>query len=881
MRALTPLLLLIFTLILTYPLPLHMSTHVPGSNLWAFDEYTFIWNIWWFRHSILELHTSPLYTDYIFFPVGTKLILYTYNLFNCALALPLTFFLPLPLVSNLVLIFTWVVSGWGAYLLALYLLRRNGLTEHARAAAIVAGLLYAFASNRHVYAALGHYDMVSTQWLPFYILYFIRTAEEPGLKNPSLAALFATLAMLCEMIFGTFLFIFSVFYLFLRRNEVHRQGLYLRMAILVIIVLLTYWPVLIPILREFIQGEYELKGWGDALKLSTDFLGFFTPTALHPGLGTGWDKELKAVTEGTSRFSDVNTVFLGYVSLAMATIALLKNPPRMVKTWVAQGLLFASLCLGPVLQINKRYVFDMDGIPVTIPMPFALLHYIPVFRANRVPNRFSVILTLCLAVLVAFGIQKFLSLIAWRFSPRFSRVAGAVIAVLILTEHLAIPLPLTDARIPAPLLLVGQEEGDFTILQLPLGWRNSFGMAGAESTQAQYYQTAHGKRLLAGNISRNPPFQFDYFLRLPFFQAIVSAETYREISPELETRARAQALELASLYNIRYLVVLPPTPGRPPYSDTYTRTLELVEEILPAEPYLEGDGAKVYRVRIPPPVSRLEIDFGTEEALPHLGEGWDRNEEVAGATAVWAVSRRAEVFLPPTEKGPFALSIRIAPFTYPGSPEQTLKVLVNGAALGEAKLSPGWNEVSFSIPEGLLSTRLNRLEFRFSHLASPRKVFPPEFAIGSTGVNSPAELEIHSGQGFAFMTVGGRNASLNEAGLNLAVVDPKKGNILAVKAFKPGEEMAFLSFVENIIPGSIVMGSAYRGLWPQNASYVLQSLGLKGPSEGPSYAFIGIKGSPPGSGLEKEGEDVYLRLGYNPDARTLAAAVDFIRLERR
>ncbi len=881
MKALAPVLFLVLTLLLTYPLLSHMSTHVPGSTLWAFDEYTFIWNIWWFRHSLLELRTSPLSTDYIFFPVGTKLILYTYNVFNCALALPLTYFLPLPLASNLVLIFTWVVSGWGAYLLSLYLLRRGGFGEHARIAAMLAGIFYAFASNRFVYAALGHYDMVSTQWLPFYVLFFIKTAEEPGLRNPILAGLFATLAMLCEMIFGTFLFIFSALYLLLRRKELLRQGLLVRLSLLVLAVLLTYWPMLFPILREFIQGEYELKGWGDALKLSTDLLGFFTPTALHPWLGGGWERELRAVQEGTSRFSDVNTVFLGYFSLAIAAMALLKRPDKEVRIWVAQALLFASFCLGPVLQVNGRHVFDMDGIPVTIPMPFALLHYIPIFRANRVPNRFSVILTLCLAVLIALGGQRVLSLLARRFSPLFSRVVGVILAILILAEHLAIPLPLTDARIPAPLFLLAQEEGDFAILQLPLGWRNSFGMVGAESTQAQYYQTAHGKKLLAGNISRNPPFQFDYFLRLPFFQAIVSAETYQEVSPELEARARAQAQELVRLYDIRYLVVLPPAPGRPPYSDTYTRTVELVERILPVEPCLEGSGVKVCRVLAPSPPSSLEVDFGTEEAFPYLGEGWDRNEEVAGSSAVWAVSKRALVYLPPMGEGPFALAIRVAPFTYPGSPGQRVEVRLNGVLLGEAELSPGWNELSFPIPDGLLSRGLSRLELRFSHTASPRRVFPPDFAIGSSGVNSPAELEIHSGQGFAFITVGGKNASLNRAGLNLAVVEPEKGEILALRAFGSGDEEAFRSFVDGITPGSIVVGAVYGGSWPGNAPEVLRSLGLSGPSVGPCYAFIGVKGSPPGSGLEREGDDVYLRLGYNPDARTLAAAVDFIRLERR
>ena len=38
-----------------------------------------------------------------------------------------------------------------------------------------------------VYAALGHYDMVTTQWLPFYALYLLKTLHSPRLKNAFLA----------------------------------------------------------------------------------------------------------------------------------------------------------------------------------------------------------------------------------------------------------------------------------------------------------------------------------------------------------------------------------------------------------------------------------------------------------------------------------------------------------------------------------------------------------------------------------------------------------------------------------------------------------------------------------------------------------------------
>jgi len=896
-QAYIPFAYVLLALLLTYPLLLHLSSHVPGSSTWAFDEYTFIWNMWWFKYSLFDLHTSPLRTDYIFFPVGSSLLLYTYDIFNCLLALPLQFHLPLPLASNLVLLFTWVMSAWGAYLLALYLLRRSGLTEHVRLAAFAAGCLYAFASNRHIYAALGHYDMVSTQWLPFYALFFIRTLEEPGWKNPVLAGLFATMAMLCEMIFGTFLVIFSVVYLLLRvtgngascRGDPSGRpyrGCFARLAVLATVVLVTYAPLLIPIMREMFFGRYELAGWGDALKLSTDLMGFFTPTALHPTWKGSWAAELRAVIEGASRFSDVNTVFLGYFTLAIALLAVIRCRERMVKIWAREAVLFALFCLGPVLQVNRRYVFDMDGIPVTLPMPFAVLHYVPVFRANRVPNRFSVLLTLALAVMVAYGLRRIVASVSRRFSFTFARMVGGALIALIIFDHLSIPLPLTDARVPGPLVKLGEETGDFAVLQLPLGWRNSFGMAGAERTQAQYYQTVHHKRLLAGNISRNPPFQFDYFLRIPFFQAIVAAETYEEIPPELEEKAAAQASELAYLYDIRYVAVLPPVMGRRPYADTYTRTLELVERIMPMELAFEGDGVKVYRVLQPSPPSSFEVDMGVEKALPYLGMGWDRNEEIAGTSAVWAVSRKAEVFVPLREVADYRVTLRASPFTYPGAPPQRMEAYFNGFHLGSVEMAPGWNEYTFTIPARTVRKGLNRLVLRFAHQAVPRKVLPAQLAVGETGVNVPADVEIHAHRDFAYITVGGENASLNKPGLNIALVDASTGKVLDMRVFGFEKGEALASFLAEVPQGTMVLGgSCGDGLerLGSKAIEALRSLGLQGPSGqvGCCYAFIGIKGARPGTAVEVEGKgDAYLRLGRNPDTRPLAAAVDWVRIQR-
>ncbi len=115
-------LFVLLALVLTWPLAAHLSTRLPGTATWAFDESTFAWNIWYFKHALLDLHASPLHSNLIWFPLGIDLILYTYNFFNALIALPLQLAGSVPLASNVTLLLATVLSGLSAYLLARYLL---------------------------------------------------------------------------------------------------------------------------------------------------------------------------------------------------------------------------------------------------------------------------------------------------------------------------------------------------------------------------------------------------------------------------------------------------------------------------------------------------------------------------------------------------------------------------------------------------------------------------------------------------------------------------------------------------------------------------------------------------------------------------------------
>jgi len=894
--------------VLTWPLVRHLSTHVPGSYTWAFDEYTFVWNTWWFRYALFDLGQNPLYSTHTFYPLGISLVLYTYNLFNALVSLPLQPFLPLPAISNLTFLLATVLSGYGTFLLVEYLLpntrHASRITHHA---AFLAGLIYAFGSYRLVYASIGHYDMWSTEWIPFYALFLLKTVREPRLRNAILAGLFLVLAMLCEMIFGVFLGMLTLVVLAFalgRRGRANVSGglsaLLGRLIVMSLVATLLYSPVLVPILREMSSG-YELAGWGDAQKLSVDLLGLVTPTALHP-LGGNWTETLRQTREGTARFHDVNTVFLGWAGLGLAVVGALRYRRRLA-TWISSAILFAIFSLGPLLQINGHSIFDLDGLMVNVPLPFILLHYIPVVKANRVPNRFSVVLMLALAILTGFGAHWLLRKMAsGKQQPAYLLLVpcALLLAAPLLFEHWSVPLPLTDARIPPVYEQVAADPADFAILQLPLGWRNSFGVQGAENTRTQYYQTYHRKRLLSGNISRNPPFKFDYFRRVPILESLTTIETYGQVDAERRAADQATAAGFVSFYDIRYVVVAPGVPGRPPYVDTRDATVAYVEEVLPLEKIYDQDGWLLYRVNQPPAPTAFTVDVGSSQlgAMMALGKGWAGAEEIQGTSASWAVAQGAQIFLPAAGGTDYRLTMTTLPFDYPGAREQKATLHVNGHRLEQISLSPGWTSTAWEVPARFLHRGLDEVHFAFDHLAAPADVLPGNGAIGATGVQAPVAIEVHSGgpADFAYITVGdedeAKDGSVHCPGYNVTVIHPQTGKLLARRGFDTtpsGSELeaaALATFVATVPDGHIVVvalqgdGAAHL---TDTAVAAFRAIGGQADprgSAGWSHAIVGIKGAAPGTALESASPDPsagWLRVA--PDRRTLGIAVDAITWE--
>ncbi|MBI5649435.1 MAG: hypothetical protein HZC40_03150 [Chloroflexi bacterium] len=448
----------LLAILLTYPLVLNFATHVPGDGG---DDPALAWNLWWVPHALINLQQTPIYTQHMFYPIGINLAFYTLTYLNAFLSIPIQSAFNLVIASNVNVLFSLVMSGFGAYLLVKWLFKSTVNSQQSTVPAFIAGALYAFSANKLLYISLGQFNIASSHWIPFYVLFLLKLTRARHtnrerfaritnyeLRIGFLLGLFLLFQALSEFIYASFLILFTALYLVYqliatRAKLLANYQLLFTFAIATITFTLPMSPILAAMFQDMAtEGDFIQQGLGFADVFSSDALGFFIPSKLHPVLG-GLESQL--------HFAYTNFAFLGFAALAFALIALWKIPHARI--WGIFGAIFVLISLGPALSIN--------GARFDLPLPFDVLLEIPFVKGNRYPSRWSVLVTLALAILVGYGIAWISEKLKIK-SAKWARRFTFYVLLFTLFEHLAV-LPLSNFQIPKVYDTIARDTGGATV----------------------------------------------------------------------------------------------------------------------------------------------------------------------------------------------------------------------------------------------------------------------------------------------------------------------------------------------------------------------------------------------------------------------------------
>ena len=807
----------------------HFTTHVPGDGG---DDPALVWNLWWVRHSLLQAH-NPFACDYLFHPIGINLAFYTLTVLNGCLSLPLQALVGLIPTNNLILLSSYVIGGYGAFLLAR---QELGNRKSAKSAAWFAGMVYAFAAPKLFYAALGQFNIASSQWVPFAAMYMLRMSRNGCWRDVLLAALFTALQTWAEMTYASFLLVFLALLMAWRLGEILWQplnrksrrvaSLLLNGALLTLALLALIAPILANMMPDMLtEGDFSVVGGGFADVFSADLAGFLAPTILHPFLG-GVVRRFFAFTN----FDKGQHPYFGLSAWLLAAIGLARAKWRGRGFWFLAIVTFLLLSLGPVLRIN--------GTPLRVPMPFQVLQDLPFFKANRYPSRYAVMLALALSVLAAQGLQQ-----VFRKWPSAQRALILLAAAVFLFENLSLPLPLSDMRVPAIYEHIRETTGDFAVLEVPIAWRNGFRITGTTDVVimfSQYYQTYHGKRLLGGNTSRNPELKFQYFTEMPVIGTMVALEAGKEVPATTWGADRLQAGAVLGALGVRYVVT-----HSPPVSEAL---LKYVETILPTTLVAEQNGIRLYAVE------SQGLADGELNLRLALAEGWGCR--LAPAPAM----RPAVRLLLPGASRARTVTLRLRGF----GKGDWVTVRQGSQVLTRCALSEEWQDCKVALPAA--SEPVQELWLLGSREYAPETI-ATERLIGATAVHAPVDIYVRSAGeefgDFGHIYVSGREASENGRGYNFVVLDSESGIVISSRNFDthgdPEASQAMASYVGSLPESSIVavaVADEASRLLGEEAVQALRTLGSSSDLRGCfrcAQAMIGVKGAAMGSAVESWG----------------------------
>jgi len=594
----------------SWPLPLHLGTQLTGSP--SGDTGAYVWNTWVFAHELLADHRVPLSTLMILPLDGlTDLSLHNYTLFADLLAVPLQPLFGVVMTFNLIYLLSVALAGFGMFLLA----RRvtGGVVE-----SWIAGALFA-CSPFLVARSTAHFSLVAAAPLPFFLLAFERTWHTRRVRDALITGVVVAWAAGSDPYYAVYCVMLAAGIVAARLVTVRPAGstavnarflpavastaiviwiglvvgihfigggsvrvgnvlvsmrtLYTPMLVLTLLVAIRLWcvlpvrvgirnvipwftmvrvaaiataalvvlmaPQLLALGLLAVQGKFVNAPvlWRSSAP-GVDALAFFLPNPNHP---LAPQALIDWITRQPGGYAE-QVASLSFVGVAVVLLAYYFARFRPGRLWLGITIGFGLLALGPFIRVA--------GVDTFIPTPWTLLRYLPGVAAARMPPRFAVV------ALVGFAVVLAQALVALtRRYPQRRRHLLAAVGLALGFELFPVPRTLYSAEVPAVYRMIAADPRPVRVLDLPFGVRDGLSSLGNFNPASLYFQTAHGKELVGGYLSRVSTSTKEFYCRIPTLSALMALSEGLPQTPRQLDEARRTAGRFLRRARVGYVVM--------------------------------------------------------------------------------------------------------------------------------------------------------------------------------------------------------------------------------------------------------------------------------------------------------------------------------------
>ena len=602
---------LLLALGVTWPLPLHLTTHLTGTP--SGDTGVYVWNLWIFRHELIRHAQWPFITDHIFaLTNGTELSVHNYTVFADLLALPLMGRLGVIGSFNIIYLVLIASSGYAAFVLVKRLV--GGEIE-----ALIAGAVFA-ASPVLIARGTAHFSLVAAAPLPVFLLCVLRALRTSRLRDALLVGFVIGWAGYSDayypvycLLMGTLVVVQHQWLLGRVIESAKTRRVILLNGLLGIVLLAIAWRVwhggapisllgysisvrslytpvlvltLLLLVRLQLGLQFRLTRRPSSLASTrlvrlTMVAAITAAVVLSPvlvGLGRRivdgrfphtpiyWRSSPPGLDVAELVLPNPNHPWFGEPEQRWITAATPLAFPEYVGSMSLVALAIIGVAMWRVRHSIPGFwlVFTLAFVLLAlgpfvqvarantyIPGPWAVLRYVPVIGLARSPSRFAIVAALGLSVMLGFA------LVALRRNwPGQWRVVCPVLCGFLSFELLPAPRPLFDATVPTVYSVVAQNRDESVrVLELPGGVRDGTSSLGDFNASAQYFQTVHRKPLIGGYQSRVSEQRKAANLQVPVLAALFALSERRPVSADLAARAHATSRDFLDRSCLGYVVI--------------------------------------------------------------------------------------------------------------------------------------------------------------------------------------------------------------------------------------------------------------------------------------------------------------------------------------
>lgn len=588
----------------------------------------------------------------------------------------------------LVVVLCMIFGGLGMYQLLVEL-------KIVPLAAFAVGLAYA--NNTFIMPRLGHVGFLASFWIfPWFgwlLLRFVN-AKKAGVRV--VYTILLTSLYVASLWINFYYFVvlnlgigmMGVYYLWtspkILMSNIFKYWGYIPLGLTVLVILGTTW---FKTLQETLKFSEVAKpqGWGGAIEFSADFFNVFVPSVYNHYYGEFVSKISRQIIFTQGIFEDYNypgiLIILGVV---FATYLIFKKSDlgKKILPYYLVAIGFWILTLGPFLQVAGRMYLELEeSIRVVVPLPFALLHYLPYFNNLRVPGRLAIGIIFFGLICVGIILDALHKFLPKKYLTRF----WIIVILIIVVDQRPAPMRLEEISPNYPAKLyqeIRQDPEEVSVLHVPFTVRDGLTWFGEyNAVSMDFVQTYIGKPLIGGYTGRIPNYVKEFYRSNPFVGKIG-----RMLDPNLKVNpfmlniperdlwrenlngARASV----DLLRIKYALVA----TSPEYSCTrYTQ----VEDFLKTIGFVELGEEGKYRLYIRKPETKefTKLELGSDTDNLQLGMGWWSRE-----TGFRWAQKKSSVILRNSEPGKYRVVVEGASFFEP----QALEIYLDERKIGQSEV---------------------------------------------------------------------------------------------------------------------------------------------------------------------------------------------------